>query len=96
MANEKDSTQKIISITNCIDCPFHSVRPDPDPDDWFNDDDVKVVCTKTNKEITSMCRPYNLRKESDIPDWCPLDEKMKHFFAIPFIDLKNNNHHDKN
>ena len=23
-----------------------------------------------NKEITCACRPYNIRKECDIPEWC--------------------------
>jgi hypothetical protein len=30
---------------NCTDCKYHKVIPDPDPHDWFNDDDVAVVCT---------------------------------------------------
>ena len=59
--------------TNCLDCPHHVVSADPDLDDWFNDDDQKVTCTKENdREITTACRPYNLRKESTTPDWCPL------------------------
>jgi len=75
--------------TNCLDCPFHMVIPDPDPDDWFNDDDEAVVCRKVNndkmdldskyaadrqafKTITVSCRPYNKRKESKTPKWCPL------------------------
>ena len=64
--------EKNFPINNCIDCPFHDVLPDPDPNDWFCDDDVKVICRKLNKEVTWMCRPYNIRKESEIPDWCPL------------------------
>lgn len=24
------------------------------------------------RSVTMSCRPYNLRKESDRPDWCPL------------------------
>ena len=65
-------------ISNCIDCPFHKVLPDPDPHDWFCDDDMKVVCTKKeNKQITCACRPYNLRKESEVPEWCPLIETEK-------------------
>jgi len=63
------------SITNCIDCEFHKVERDPDPHDWFNDDDVKVICTKTKRKkntITVACRPHHVRKESSIPDWCPL------------------------
>lgn len=66
-----------LKITNCIDCPFHKVESDPDPDDWFCDDDVKVVCTKAKKDITVACRPYNTRKESSTPKWCPLLKSKK-------------------
>jgi len=34
-------------IENCLDCNFHKLIPDPDPNDWFCDDDESVVCTKT-------------------------------------------------
>lgn len=74
---------------NCLDCAFHRVIPDPDPDDWFNDDDQAVVCTKMKNDsrdsksryaadrqefrtVTISCRPYNLKKESSTPKWCPL------------------------
>lgn len=60
------------TYANCIDCPNHIVLPDPDPYDWFCDDDVKVVCTKAKRQITCACRPYNIREESVIPDWCPI------------------------
>jgi hypothetical protein len=78
MATTKEPPKKIVKLLkldNCIDCPFHEVLPDPDPDDSFNDDDVKVVCRKTKRQkntVTVACRPYNIRKESDIPEWCPL------------------------
>ncbi len=62
----------LIHISNCVDCPNHEVLPDPDPDDWFCDDDVKVVCRRVNRNITVACRPYNTRKECEVPDWCPL------------------------
>ena len=62
------------TITNCMDCPNHRVLPDPDPSDWFNDDDKKVGCAITCKNITVACRPYNKRKECSIPNWCPLKE----------------------
>lgn len=62
----------MLLITNCIDCPFHKVLSDPDPDDWFCDDDVKVVCTKASKNITVACRPHHIRRESAVPIWCPL------------------------
>lgn len=57
---------------NCIDCPHHDVQSDPDHLDWFCNDDVKVVCTLKNKNITVACRPYNTRRESEIPSWCPI------------------------
>lgn len=60
-----------IEITNCMDCPDHELLPDPDPYDWFCDDDEKVVCTKTGRNVTCACRPYNTRKECEIPHWCP-------------------------
>lgn len=63
----------MFEIENCMDCPDSVVLPDPDPNDWFCDDDKKVVCNlnKAEKCITRACRPYNLRKECDIPTWCP-------------------------
>ena len=62
-----------LALTNCMDCPHHRVHPDPDPSDWFCDDDEKVVCTANhNKAITVACRPYNKRRECVIPSWCPL------------------------
>lgn len=65
-------TKLQFEIENCMDCPFHKIMADPDPNDWFNDDDEKIVCTKINKNITTACRPYNRRKESEIPEWCPI------------------------
>ena len=65
-------------MKNCISCQYHKVLPDPDPDDWFCDDDVKVICTKTKRHentITVACRPYNIRRESTTPKWCPLRKK---------------------
>jgi hypothetical protein len=64
---------------NCTECIHHQVLPDPDPDDWFCDDDVKVVCLKmpipespNHRAITVACRPYNIDKECGTPGWCPL------------------------
>jgi len=73
---------------NCIDCKHHEVINDKDPDDWFCDDDVAVVCklspctpdTKSRyrsdhssfRRVASACRPYRLRAESETPKWCPL------------------------
>lgn len=64
----------VLNLTNCTRCPNHRVLPDPDPNDWFCDDDVKVVCTVADRNITSACRPYRIEHESTVPDWCPLKE----------------------
>lgn len=66
----------------CAICAHALVCPDPDPDDWFCDDDVKVICTAVKKNadgdlvssnvITCACRPYNtVRETSYVPEWCP-------------------------
>jgi hypothetical protein len=58
-------------INNCIDCKHHTILPDPDPDDWFCDDDVKVICDLSDgKQITCACRPYHVRDECSRPEWC--------------------------
>lgn len=58
--------------SNCTKCPDHVVLSDPDPNDWFEDDDVKVICkAMKNKSITVGCRPYNIKKECSTPKWCP-------------------------
>ncbi len=76
-------------FANCMDCPHHETVPDPDPDDWFCDNDMAIVCTKTpnpkqnfdskhqadhspHRVVMCAIRPYNLRKEGDVPIWCPL------------------------
>lgn len=60
-------------IENCMDCPHHRVHPDPD--DWFCDDDEKVICEAANRNITVACRPYHKRRECEVPEWCPLKKK---------------------
>ena len=57
-------------ITQCRECPYCRIVPDPDPDDWFNDDDETALCTESgNRLIEGMLRPY---EKVIIPDWCPL------------------------
>lgn len=66
-----------MSEKNCINCDDHVVLPDPDPDDWFCDDDVKVTCKLAKRNITVACRPYNIEKECVTPKWCPKKKKGK-------------------
>ena len=74
-------------MINCIECQFHKIIQDPDPHDWFNDDDEAIVCTKctqipdtkskysadrsSNKVIEGSLRPYET-KNVKIPNWCPI------------------------
>jgi len=61
------------TVMNCMDCAFRGVLPDPDPDDWFCDDDEKVICMKSaGRAITIACRPHHKRDECSTPSWCPL------------------------
>lgn len=62
---------------NCADCPHHMVLPDPDPLDWFCDDDVKVQCELNRRMVTLACRPYRVRAECERPTWCPLTKGKK-------------------
>lgn len=63
-----------IPIANCLDCPHHKLEMDPDPLDWFCDNDEKTVCGKANRVVTSGNRPYETRANSLVPKWCPLKE----------------------
>jgi len=72
--SKKPLVTATLNITNCTQCPHHKVLPDPDPLDWFCDDDVKVVCLlfPEERQITCACRPYQVEKECSVPKWCPL------------------------
>ena len=49
--------QKEQKPMSCIDCAHHAIINDADPNDWFNDDDCAVVCTKVpNDEKVSFHR----------------------------------------
>jgi hypothetical protein len=86
--------KKIKIPENCLDCKNSEIIPDPDPHDWFNYDDIAVVCKIVSNDkqdetsnycsdrqkfkcITRSCRPYNDRKESGRPVWCPLANKQQ-------------------
>lgn len=45
----------VLKLDNCMDCSHHRVYADSDSDDWFCDDDEKVVCSMVDKNITIVC-----------------------------------------
>ena len=81
---------RVLTIKNCTQCPHHKVVADPDPYDWFCDDDCAVICTikKSRAErherfgglrpATVACRPYmTARETTPPPNWCPLSNPTK-------------------
>lgn len=73
---EKEPNVVLIEITTCAECPDSKIEHDPDPYDSFCSDDVKCICKLTGEVITSSCRPYNIKKETLIPDDCPRLREM--------------------
>ncbi|CAG9924321.1 hypothetical protein BOVAB4_4693 [Bacteroides ovatus] len=63
---------KINEIKKCVQCPHCIILPDPDPYDWFCDDDVKLFCEKLKRTVAAALRPYE-SDEVDIPSDCPLE-----------------------
>ena len=87
MSTEKDTYQKSGTsvvfqkeIKQCRECPHCLIVPDPDPNDWFNDDDEKALCKESeNKLIEGMLRPY---ERVLIPDWCPLKTNKQKWIEL--------------
>lgn len=60
------------SVSNCTDCPEHETRVTPDPDDWFCDDDIAVLCRAAHRrKIAEGIRPQFVREYCTVPAWCP-------------------------
>lgn len=73
----------------CIDCKFHKIIPDPDPNDWLCRDDVAIVCTQMANDDIDMKSEYASDRQEykvvscslrpyqviDIirPTWCTLE-----------------------
>ena len=47
-----------LQIESCLDCPFHKIISDPDPNDWFCDDDKAVVCIKSKNNDQNLKSKY--------------------------------------
>lgn len=88
---KKKAKKKITNCLDCPDRELINDR-DPD-DWFCDDDTAVVCTKTKNKNqdltskwmsnrskfksVTSSCRPYNLKKESTIPRWCPKKKKVK-------------------
>ena len=67
----------------CNNCKFLRLLPDPDPFDWFSDNDEQAICIRVNALITEGFEPSEVPKIYR-PLYCPLlnrilneDEKRK-------------------
>jgi len=83
----EEVTEKTQAITDCTKCVSHSIINDADPDDWFLDDDVAVVCQLTinDKKDLNSRHPADRSdfksiivgerpykvKTVNAPKWCP-------------------------
>ncbi len=76
-----------MTISNCTECKHHKIIQDPDHTDWFNYDDVAVICQiKVNDNIKpnskyayerSQYKPVTwlCRPTNIIPSWCPISKQ---------------------
>lgn len=55
----------------CTECGAMRRERDPDPDDWFCDDDEKYICSITNRVLSVANRPY---EKQIAPKDCPLEK----------------------
>lgn len=54
----------------CDRCHYLKFMPDPDPDDWFRDDDQKAICQAVNKTIQGSLE-FNELTNIPVPSFCP-------------------------
>lgn len=65
-----------LKLTNCQDCPHHKNVQSPYTGDSFDMVDEDTICTLAQERIvTASNRPWEVRRNSTIPDWCPLTKK---------------------
>lgn len=62
-----------MATKKCEKCRFCELRRDPDPYDWFCDDDIAIWCiakSKTGRKVCGANRPYEVKLVT-APRWCP-------------------------
>ena len=64
----KKEKKRTIKIDDFTACQYMGREPDPDPNNWFEDDNQKFVCRKSGKILSSGNRPY---ENQPIPADCP-------------------------
>ena len=72
MAFKKSVPGQPMVLSNCTDCQYHVIRPDPDPDNPHVQDLISVYCLKSEQSVAIAVKPHEVVAESLRPDWCPL------------------------
>ena len=70
----KVAYQTKVDFNTCNSCAYLRLLPDPDPSDWFDDDDQKAICGKIGKKIEGALSVFEASRV-EIPSWCPKKEK---------------------
>ena len=55
----------------CNNCSAFTLLPDPDPDDWFRDEDMKAVCLEVNGVIQGSLEKPSEWQNIPKPLYCP-------------------------
>lgn len=55
----------------CDRCSYFTLLPDPDPDDWFRDGNLKAVCLKVNGVIEGSLESPSEWTNIHKPLYCP-------------------------
>ena len=80
-----------LEITDCSQCPHYTTAADPDPNDWFCDDDQYGFCTITPNDARNPNSQYQSDRSKfktlyksrrpyevgklPVPEWCPMRKK---------------------
>jgi hypothetical protein len=65
-----------IEIVLCTQCPHHRWQSNPDPDDWFRDDECDLICTYNNKAniISSSLNVFEQKNPNYTTSLVPLNK----------------------
>lgn len=55
----------------CDSCSFLAFKPDPDPYDWFRDNDQKAVCERVAAKVMGGLERPSEMVDIPKPIWCP-------------------------
>ena len=74
----KEQNHFFLKIKNCCDCPYSYTKPVYTPDSWEHETGIycRKIKDKEEKDKLIVADDWDLRKWSQIPDYCPLINKI--------------------